>query len=155
MTDRGLARRTLPALLVAALLLAACHRPAGDPVERTLNAIAAAARERDADAVLSRLASGFTGTGGLSLQETGVELRRYFALYDSVEVGIADLEIERPEPGIARARFRVSLSGKPKAIGGLAGMLPDVERLRFEATLAEREDWRLTAATWERLASTP
>ncbi len=115
--------------------------------------MADAATRRDADAILGRLAPGFAGQGGLVASDLGLELRRYFALYDSIEVGLADLVIERPQAGAAVARFKASVAGKPKAIGGLAGLLPEVERLGFEVSLTEAGGtWRVTGALWERLA---
>lgn len=143
-------------LLLSLAVLASCSKPAGDPVARVLQEIATAATERDAEAIVARLAPGFAGQGGFGTVETRAELRRYFALYESVEVGLADVVIERPQSGGANARFRANFAGKPKAIGGLAGLLPDAERFRFEVTLVERDaNWRVSAASWERLAAPP
>lgn len=135
------------------VLLGACSRPKGDPVEALLHEIAEAAARRDADAVLARLSPAFSGPGGMTAAEVGVELRRHFALYDSIEVGLADFVVERPRMGAATARFRAAVAGKPKAIGGLAGLLPEAERLAFDVTLQESDGaWRVSGATWERLA---
>jgi hypothetical protein len=140
-------------LLLGVSLLVSCSKPAGDPVAQALQDMAGAAADRDADALVARLAPGFAGQGGIGAAETAAELRRTFALYESIEVGLADVVIERPQAGTALARFRASVAGKPKSIGGLAGMLPDAERLRFEVALAEADGtWRVTSATWERLA---
>jgi predicted component of type VI protein secretion system len=121
-------------------------------VANTLDEVARAATRRDADAILERLSATFTGQGGLTRAETGAELRRYFALYALVEVGLADVAIDRPQRDTAVARFRASFAGRPRAVAGLRGMLPEAERFRFEVTLAEQDgEWRLVGATWERL----
>jgi hypothetical protein len=151
-TARGLARGLLCACVGLTL---ACHAPASDPVVGVLDEIAEAARARDAEAVLARLSPGFAANGAMTRDEIGNELRRSFALYESLEVGLVDVQVERTTPTTAVARFRASLAGKPKKVGGLAGLLPESERLRFEVSLADQDGWRVSGASWERLVDGP
>jgi hypothetical protein len=76
-------------------------------------------------------------------------------LYESVEVGTAGLQVDRTSPQTT-ARFRASFAGKPKDIRGLAGMLPDAARFRFELTLAqEAGTLKVAQASWERIDPEP
>lgn len=110
-----------------------------------------AATAQDADALGAHLGVAFTGEGGLSRADAVAELRRYFLLYRSVEVGTAGLEVDRT--GAAPVvRFRASFSGKPKDIQGLAGMLPEAARFRFELVLADEGGaLRVARAGWQRI----
>ncbi len=148
-------RHLLLALLLATPLATDCGGPAIDPVARLLDDIAVAATQHDAEAIVAALADGFSGQGGLGRSEVAAELRRYFGLYENVEVGLADVVIER-SGGRATARFRAVFAGKPKAISGPAGLLPDAERFSFETSVVEEGGaWRIAAATWERLGPRP
>jgi hypothetical protein len=130
-------------------------RSPADPVERLLYDLSRAATAQDADAFGQRLAGGFTGEGGLSRNEALAELRRYFMLYKSVEVGTAGLEVDRSGPAPV-ARFRASFAGMPKDVGGLAGLLPDAARFQFELALAEENgELKVTRASWQRIEGGP
>lgn len=129
----------------------ACRGPALDPERQLLEDARRAAEERDADGVLACLAGSFQGDGGLGKSEAGAELRRYFALYKSVEIDLVDIVIERPAEG-RRATFRAAFSGKPKDIGGLAGMLPEASQFRFEVSLAEEGgSFKIARASWKQI----
>ena len=90
--------------------------------------------------------------------EVGGELRRYFSLYKSLEAGLAEVVVERRAGG-ATVRFRASVAGKPKDIGGLAGLVPDTARYRFELTLVgEGRDLKIAKAAgspWSGRSSAP
>lgn len=74
-------------------------------------------------------------------------------MYEKVEVGLADVAVER-QTGATTVRFRAVFTGKPRNIGGLAGMLPDAARYRFELTLVgEGTDLRVGRASWQRAES--
>jgi hypothetical protein len=104
---------------------------------------------KDADAIVARLTPTFTGEGGIDRAEVSAELRRHFSLYESVEIGLAEVATER-QPGGATVRFRAAFAGKPKNIGGLAGLLPDAARYRFELTLVgEGTDLKVSRASWQ------
>lgn len=135
-----------------ALLAAGCgEKPPADPIERLLFDLRKAAVAQDADAFATHLSDGFVGQGGLGRADAQNELRRYFLLYESVEVGTAGLEVDRAGPAPV-ARFRASFSGKPKDIQGLSGMLPEAARFRFELVLAEEGGvLRVARASWQRI----
>lgn len=72
-------------------------------------------------------------------------------LYKSVEVGTAGLEVDLSAAAPV-ARFRASFSGKPKDIQGLAGVLPDAARFRFELTLVDEGGvLKVAKASWQRI----
>jgi hypothetical protein len=148
-----LSRRAVrPAVWVCLLGLAAagCGGPS-DPVRQLLDDVAAAAADRDAGSVLARLAPSFRGTGGLDRAAAGAELRRYFALYSGLDVTLSEVEVEPEEHG-ARARFRADLSGRPKDLPGVEGLLPRASAFRFEVRAAPAEDgWAIVSADWERV----
>lgn len=106
---------------------------------------------QDADAFGAHLAAGFLTEGGLSRAEALAELRRYFALYKDLEVGTAGLESDR-SGAAPTARFRASFAAKPREIRGLAGVLPDTARFRFELTLVEEGGGlKVAKASWQRI----
>jgi hypothetical protein len=138
---------------VLALVVAGCAEKApSDPHERLLFELCRAAGDQDADAFAEQLAAGFAGEGGLAKGDVANELRRYFALYESVEVATAGLEVEPAGGGPTVLRFRASFSGKPRNVGGLAGMLPDAARFRFEIAVAEEQGrLRVVRGSWQRV----
>jgi hypothetical protein len=132
-----------PLALVATLL--GCGSPK-DPVQALLDDVVEAAEARDAGRVVERLAEGFQGSGGMGRAEARATLQRYFAAYESVVVTVYDVQAE----GRQRVRFRVDFSGRPKQIGGLAGLLPSAAAYAFDLELAS-EGGRLAIArgSWE------
>ncbi|MCC6128326.1 MAG: hypothetical protein IT186_00250 [Acidobacteria bacterium] len=148
-------RRLLtPFLLFLAVLpfvLAGGCRKSGDPVRQTLDEIAAAAGKTDDGAVLSRISETFRGPGGESKADLAAEVKRYFFAYESLDVTLSDVVIEKG-PDRARAVFVAGLSGTAKKIGGLDGILPRTSKWKFEVTLVlEQEKWRIATGKWERL----
>jgi len=70
-------------------------------------------------------------------------------------VGTAGLEVDRSGPA-ATARFRASFAGKPRNLHGLAAMLPDAARFRFELALADAGGTlKVRQASWQRIEGGP
>src|SRR5262245_8290369 len=116
--------RTRFSMLVLACAVA-CAGPS-DPVEAFLDAVVDAAEARDADGVAARLAPEFRGgDAALSRSAAQAELRRYFFTYETVDLTISEVTRE-PAEGGTRVSFRVDFSGKPKDVGGLAGLMPSL-----------------------------
>jgi hypothetical protein len=131
--------------LLAALALAACGGPPEDPVERLVHELSSAAQDRDAAAVGEHLAADFRGEGGMGKAEAVATVRRSLAGYDRIGVEVFDLQ--REEAG--RVRFRVDFSGKPKDVGGLAGLLPEAAVYEFELELSgEDSALEVRSAGW-------
>jgi len=125
----------------------ACREKA-DPVRQALDSIVEAAQDRDPDGVLENLSSDFRDANGTGLSEAQSTLRRYFAAYESLQIAIADLSVERA-PNAARVTFRADLSGKPRRIGGLEGYLPRSSSYRFDLRLVPEEDrWKVAWASY-------
>lgn len=137
------------------MALACGPKPPTDPVERLVFDLSQAAMAQDADAFGGHLTTSFSGEAGLSRSDALGELRRYFTLYESVEVGSAGLEVDRSGAAPV-ARLRVSFAGKPKDIKGLAGILPETARFQFELTLAEEAGaLKVARAAWQQIETTP
>jgi hypothetical protein len=149
---RGFPRISAPAAaLAAALLLSSCGRVSGDPVTGCLKGAVAAAERRDADGVMSRLAEDFRDAGGGGKADAAELVRRYLAAYESVSLGLSDVAIERGAAA-AQAKFKVRMSGRPRAVGGLEGLLPRASRWSFDVRLEARPDgWKIASAAWTRL----
>jgi hypothetical protein len=78
------------------------------------------------------------------------ELQRYFFGYESLDVTFSDVAPDGEPP--QKVSVRVDMSGKPKQIGGLAGLLPDMAAYRFDLDLAEKDGTlRVAGAAWERV----
>lgn len=140
----------LAALTLAALALAAGCGPPSDPVRQAIDGIVAGAQERDAAAILERLSPDFQAADGSGRADAEATLRRYLAAYEKLDVRISELTVERAA-GATRARFRADLSGSPRRIGGLDGLLPQSSAYRFDLRLAPAEGgrWLVTWASWE------
>jgi hypothetical protein len=135
----------LPAPIV--LALSACGN-GGDPVQATLEAIVKAANARDAKALFQRVAPGFQAADGSGFAEAQSTVERYFAAYETLDVSIRDVQIERAE-GAARVRLRATLSGQPRRIGGLDGLVPSSAAYDFDLRLVpEGGAWKVSWAQW-------
>jgi hypothetical protein len=135
-----------------ALALAACGGPPQDPVERLLHDVESAAENRDAAAVAERLAEDFEGEGRLRKADAVAMLRRYLAGYE--RVGIEVYELQGQEDG--RLTLRADFSGKPRDVGGLAGLLPESVLYEFELELAgQGDELKVRRATWRPWAPQP
>jgi hypothetical protein len=143
--------RSLRAIALALFLGALACGEKGDPARRTIDEIVAAAEMRDAGAVVERLGPDFQAADGSGRADAETTLRRYLAAYERLGVRISDLTLERAA-GAARARFRAELSGTPRKVGGLEGILPRSSTYRFDLRLAPTSDggrWLVTWASWE------
>ena len=143
--------RTLRCFFLAfVFLVAACGRSPSDPVLDCLQGAAKAAEARDAGGVLARLSEGYRDAEG-GKAEALLLIKRYFAAYESLSISLADVSVERGDAS-ARARFTVRMSGRPRAVAGLEGLLPRASRWRFDVRLeAEKDGWKITEAAWARL----
>ncbi len=140
-----------PGLTILALLLAAtlpaCRKEA-DPVRATIEALAGAAEDRDADAVGDLLAAAYADGEHAHRDAALLTIRRYFAAYESISATFSDLTIER-KPDLARATFTASFDGAPRKIGSLEGMLPRTAKVRFEMNLVPEDGrWKVSWAGW-------
>jgi hypothetical protein len=135
------------AVLAACSFLLFCARPA-DPVRDCLDRTVAAAEKRDADAVMARVAETFRDAEGGGKADAAALVRRYLAAYESLSLTLSDVAIERG-PSAAQAKFRVRMSGRPRAVGGLDGLLPRASRWSFDVRLEkEAGGWKITSAAW-------
>jgi hypothetical protein len=111
----------------------------------------AAAESRDADGVMSRVAEGFRDAEGGGKADAAALVRRSLAAYESLSLTLSDVAIERG-PAAAHAKFKVRMSGRPRAAGGLDGLLPRSSNWSFDARLeAGAGGWKITWASWTRL----
>ena len=132
-------------LFASLLLLALACKPEKDPIAATIEAVADAAEERDAAAVMEYLSADFPNRA-----EVETQLRRYFFGYKTIEVIIRDVNAQR-SGSTAWATFLVDFVGLPKNVGGFDQYLPRAAKYRFEVTLAEAGGrWKITSAKYER-----
>ena len=123
-------------------------RKSGDPAREALDVLVHAAHERDASAFLDRIASGFQGADGSSRADAETIVRRYFGGYEILDVTVSDVVVEKSE-NAARVRFRAELSGQPRKIGGLDGLLPRSSSYDFDLRLVPEEGkWKVAWAAW-------
>jgi hypothetical protein len=135
--------------VVLLLANAGCRR-AGDPVRESVDAMAAAARARDAGRLFARVTPDFQGSDGTGRAEAEALVRRYFAAYEILDVSLSNVAIERSESA-ALARFTANLSGQPRKLGGLEGLLPSSSSYRFEVRFVpEAGRWKAAWASWSR-----
>jgi hypothetical protein len=138
------------AIALAFLLLASCRAPR-DPVTECLKGAVAAAEKRDADGVMTRVAEGFRDAEGGGKADSAALVRRYLAAYESLSLTLSDVAVERG-PAAAHAKFRVRMSGKPRAVGGLEGLLPRSSRWSFDVRLEDGAGgWKIASAAWSQL----
>ncbi|HEX7613754.1 MAG TPA: hypothetical protein VF554_00625 [Thermoanaerobaculia bacterium] len=138
------------AIPVACLFLSSCGAPR-DPVTECLKGAVTAAEKRDADGVLARVAEGFRDGEGGGKADAAALVRRYLGAYESLSLTLSNLAVERG-PAAAHAKFRVQMSGKPRAVGGLDGLLPRSSRWSFDVRLeAGAGGWKIASAVWSPL----
>jgi hypothetical protein len=134
--------------LIAVLALGACGGET-DPVRRLVADAESAVEARDAEAVAALATLGFRGPGGMGRAELRSTLRRYFLAYQSIDVVVYDLSVERDEAS-ARVSCTVELSGDARQIGALRGLLPPEAVYRLHLEVAEEDgEWRIAQAGWE------
>jgi hypothetical protein len=138
---------TLVCVLAATLL--ACG-PKRDPIETLLLELERGAEARQASVIEGALAPEFKGRDGTPRADVAQMLRRYFVAYETVNLEVYDVVIERQSEGAARVAFRVDFNGRPLQLGGLAAMLPPAAMYRFDLGLRlEGQRWLIATADWE------
>ena len=143
----GMRSAQTAALVLALGIVASCSRSA-DPVRESLDAIVKAANARDTDALFDRVAANFEAADGSGLADAKANVGRYFAAYEILDVSIRDVQIERGE-GAARVRLRAVMSGQPRKIGGLEGIIPSSASYDFDLRLvADGGKWKVAWAQW-------
>jgi hypothetical protein len=133
--------------VVAAAGVFACRRHE-DPARETLDALVRAAHERDAADFFDRIAADFQGADGSSRVDGETLVRRYFTGYEILDVTVSDVIVEKSE-NAARVRFKAEMSGQPRKIGGLEGLLPRSSSYDFDMRLVpENGKWKVAWAAW-------
>ena len=141
-------RRAASIGLLVLLDLLGCAKK-GDPIRETIDAVVAAANARDTASLMARVAPEFEAADGASRLDVEMRLNRYFAAYEILEVSVSDVRIEKGD-GAALVRLRARMSGQPRAVGGLTGLLPSEAKYDFELRLVnDGEAWKLGWAAWE------
>lgn len=140
--------RVLAPVLALLLLAPAACRKEEDPVRAAIEALEAAADDRDADAAGEILAAAYSDGEHADRAAALLTIRRYFAAYESVSASFSDLVVER-KPDLARATFTASFDGSPRKLGSLDAILPRSAKVRFEMNLAPEGDrWKVVWAGW-------
>lgn len=135
-------------LAASALVPAGCARAPRDPATECLSAAVAAAEKRDADAVMALVSGNFRDAEGGGKADAAALVRRYLSAYESLSLTLSDLAIERGAAA-AQAKFKVRMSGRPRAVGGLDGLLPRASRWSFDVRLEkEPGGWKIASAAW-------
>jgi hypothetical protein len=139
--------RSSSVALVAVLVLAACARR--DEVAEPILRAAKAVEDRDAQAVARWLTAGYHDAEHQDAQAVIAHVRQIVFAYERLNIDISRLVIE--DLGTSRrARFRAQLSGTPKNVAGLEGLLPRSSAWDFESSLVyEGGRWRIATASWK------
>ena len=149
-TMRRTMRRALMPLLAAILVaapLTSCKTET-DPVRATIEALAEAADDRDADAAGDLLAATYADAEHAERAAALLTIRRYFAAYETISASFSDLQIDR-KPDLARVTFTASFDGAPRKLGSLDAMLPRSAKVKFEMNLVpEAGRWKVAWAAW-------
>lgn len=151
-------RRRQAFLALAAFGLAAFAACGGrkDPILALVDDLEAAAEDKDAEGIRDRLAEGFRGQGGVNRAEAHALARRYFAAYETIDLQVYDVSVQRSGDGAADVRFRVEFSGRARSIGGLDGFLPPDAMYRFDLHVVDQGGaWKVGRAGWETDAAPP
>jgi len=143
-------KRAVVAILTTLLLttaVTACRKEK-DPVRATVDALAEAAGDRDADAAGALLATAYADAEHADRAAALLTIRRYFAAYETISASFSDLTVDR-KPDVARVTFLATFDGAPKKIGALDAMLPRSAKVRFEMNLVPEEGrWKVSWAGW-------
>lgn len=142
-----MSRFPLALAAVLGVLAGACSH-GGDPVRETLDATVKAANARDTKELFSRVAPNFQAADGSGLADARAAVDRDFAAYEILGVTIRDVRIERGE-GAARVRLRAEMSGQPRKIAGLEGLVPSAAAYDFDLRLTQDGGkWQIAWARW-------
>jgi hypothetical protein len=141
-------RRLAILLLALSLFFASGCKPAKDPVRAALDRMVAAAHARDASGVTANLTADFQAADGSSRADDEALLQRYFGAYESLDVALEDVRVERSET-TARVRLRAVMTGRPRAVGGLSGLLPSSAKYDFDFRMSrDGAGWKVAWASW-------
>lgn len=147
MRNRPLVLTSAIVVTVLAALASGCSKK-GDPIRETLDAVVKAANARDVEALLDNVATDFEAADGTGRLDTKLRLEQYFSAYEILDVSVSDVQIERGEEA-AFVRLRASMSGQPRKVGGLEGLVPSSAKYDFELRLIqEGKAWKLAWAAW-------
>jgi hypothetical protein len=142
---------TLAAVAFLSAVVLSCAKKS-DPIQETIDAVVKAANARDADALMSRVASSFEAADGANRADVEARLKGYFADYEILNVQVSNVQIERGE-NAARVRLRAEMTGQPRQVGGIGGLLPSAAKYDFDLRLVlDGKDWKLAWAGWEPVA---
>ena len=140
-------RKAAAVSVLALVCLLGCAKKS-DPVRAVIDAVVKAANARDAEAVMAQVAPAFEAADGAGRLDLDVRLKQYFAAYEILHVTVSDVRIERGD-GAALVRLRAQMSGQPRSVGGLSGLLPSEARYDFEIRLVnDGEAWKIGWAGW-------
>ena len=124
-----------------------------DPIRETLDAVVKAANARDTAALMAQVAPEFEAADGTSRLDLELRLNQYFAAYEILHVSLSDVKIDKGN-GAALVRLRAQMSGQPRSVGGLSGLLPSEAKYDFEMRLVnDGEAWKLGWAAWKPVAN--
>ena len=141
------ALRPILALLLLAAALPACRKES-DPVRATIDGLAKAAKDRDADATGDLLAAAYADSEHPDRAAALLTIRRYFAAYERISTSFSDVRIDR-KPDLARVTFTATFDGAPRKLGALDAMLPRTAKVKFEMNLVPEEGgWKVAWAGW-------
>jgi hypothetical protein len=128
--------------------LALACGPRKDPVRAALDRVVAGAEGRDASDVVACLTADYTDAEHASPAEVELTLKRYLLAYESLRISLSDVQVDGG-PTRARATFRASLSGTPRAVGGLDAILPRSSSYRFDVLLVkDGARFKIAKAAW-------
>jgi hypothetical protein len=137
-----------PLLLTLALALGACGEET-DPIRRLVANAESAVEARDAEAVAGLVTQSFRGPDGIGRAELLSTLRRSFLAYESIDMVVYDVSVERGEAS-AQVSCIVELSGDARRFGAMRGLLPPEAVYRLELEIADEDGaWRIAQADWE------
>src|SRR5688572_1087912 len=100
-----------PFALAALALGSGCATGPSDPVRALIEEVAEAGEERDTDRVVARLSETFRGQEALAKADVAGSLRRYFAAYESIDLELFDVHVQRAEAA-AQVTTRVGFTGQ-------------------------------------------
>lgn len=146
--NRSPKRALVYAIAAAAALLSAGCGKKRDPVRDAVDALAKAADARDENALFSHVAPNFQAADGSGLADAKALVERAFAAYEILDVKFSNVQIERAE-GAARVRFHAEMSGQPRKVGGLDGLLPSSAKYDFDLRMVpDGGTWKVAWAQW-------
>ena len=142
---------TLAAVAFLSAVVLSCAKKS-DPIQETIDAVVKAANARDAEALVSHVALDFEAADHSSRADVEARLRGYFAAYEILNVQVSNVQIERGD-NAARVRLRAEMTGQPRQVGGIGGLLPSAAKYDFDLRLVlDGKDWKLAWAGWEPVA---